>query len=60
MTRRRPMAWIIAEGEISVHGEHHRESAYKMPSPFSRADVRLAVGFLPKCLAWYLPKRPVG
>ena len=23
-------------------------------------DARFTVGFLPKCLAWYRPKKPVG
>lgn len=23
-------------------------------------NIRFAVGFLPKCLAWYLPRRPVA
>ena len=46
------MAWMMArEGQQCVP---------QLQLGFNAGHIRLAVGFLPKCLAWYLPRMPVA
>ncbi len=46
------MAWMMAreQNQHLVLGADQMEASH----------IRFADGFLPKCLAWYLPRKPVA
>lgn len=50
------MAWIMAKEQLC----QHQKTIPKIRQTASLFHARFAVGFLPKCLAWYLPRIPVG
>lgn len=58
MATKKAMAWMRAIGRHDQQSDHQQE--FPRRQEFRIDHIRLAVGFFPKCLAWYLPRMPVG
>lgn len=52
------MAWMRAVARNGQQSNDGQKPSQRHKS--SLGHIRLAVGFFPKCLAWYLPRMPVG